>query len=289
MKVPEPFITLFDEAAGEALPLPPELAAIYGPLRLSTRTDRPTTLANFVSSLDGVVSLGIPGQSGGKPISGNDAHDRLLMGLLRATADAVIVGAGTVRAVSPRHVWTPDHVFPELAPAWGAFRAALGKPEPPLNVVVTASGDLDLGLRVFASGVAPVLIVTTARGAEHLCHLARPPWVRVADVQCAGTIGAEAILAAVSQERPSRVVLLEGGPHLLGDFLAAGCLDDLFLTLAPQVAGRAEGDRRPALVEGWRFAPEHPLWSTLVSARRAGSHLFLRYAGETNPVTGPGE
>lgn len=282
MSAPEPFTTLFDASPGDPVPLPAELATLYGPLHLLARSDRPTTLANFVSTLDGVVSLGIPGQAGGGPISGEKRHDRLLMGLLRALADAVVVGAGTVRAVS-HHIWTPDYVFPELAPAYHALRTALGKSGPPLNVIVTASGDLDLNLRVFTSGSVPVLIVTTTRGAERLRQQALPPSVRLADVQCAGTIGAETILEAVTQERSGQVVLIEGGPHLLGDFLAAGCLDELFLTLSPQVAGRAEGDRRPDLVEGWRFAPEHPLWSTLISVRQAGSHLFLRYSFETGP------
>jgi riboflavin biosynthesis pyrimidine reductase len=64
----------------------------------------------------------------------------------------------------------------------------------------------------------------------------------------------------------------------MGDFFAQGCLDDLYLTLAPQVAGRDGSVERPGLVAGQRFAPEQPLWGTLVSVRRAGSHLFLRYA-----------
>ena len=60
-----------------------------------------TTLANFVTTLDGVVSLGIPGQAGGGPISGENVHDRLLMGLLRVVSDAIIVGAGNSLRVTP--------------------------------------------------------------------------------------------------------------------------------------------------------------------------------------------
>ncbi len=65
---------------------------------------------------------------------------------------------------------------------------------------------------------------------------------------------------------------------MLGEFLAEEKLDELFLTLAPQVAGREKGDGRLGLVEGKHFAPEHPLWSKIVSVKRAGNHLFLRYA-----------
>ena len=72
----------------------------------------------------------------------------------------MIVGAGTLRDV-PKHLWTAEHVYPALAEAYGQLRAALGKPEPPLNVIVTASGALDMALPVFKSGQVPVLIVTT--------------------------------------------------------------------------------------------------------------------------------
>jgi riboflavin biosynthesis pyrimidine reductase len=64
----------------------------------------------------------------------------------------------------------------------------------------------------------------------------------------------------------------------MGDFFAEQCLDELFLTLAPQVAGRDAARDRPGLVAGHSFAPERPLWGTLVGVKRAGSHLFLRYA-----------
>ena len=74
------------------------------------------------------------------------------------------------------------------------------------------------------------------------------------------------------------VILVEGGPQLIGDFFAERCLDELFLTLAPQVAGRDDTSERPGLVAGKRFAPEHPIWGTLVGVKRGGSHLFLRYA-----------
>ena len=64
----------------------------------------------------------------------------------------------------------------------------------------------------------------------------------------------------------------------MGDFFAEQCLDELFLTLAPQIAGRDEAVKRHGLVMGKRFAPEDPRWGTLVSVKRGGSHLFLRYA-----------
>ena len=73
-------------------------------------------------------------------------------------------------------------------------------------------------------------------------------------------------------------MLVEAGPRLMGDFFAERLLDELFLTLAPQVAGRDATIERPGLVSGKRFAPEHPVWGTLVGLKRGGDHLFLRYA-----------
>ena len=95
---------------GIDLPLPTELLRLYGPLRFPPHRDGPYVIGNFVSTLDGVVSLNVPGQSGGGPISGELQQDRMVMGLLRAAADAVVVGAGTVRAVD-NHVWTPGYIF----------------------------------------------------------------------------------------------------------------------------------------------------------------------------------
>src|SRR5438046_9402396 len=71
----------------------------------------------------------------------------------------------------------------------------------------------------------------------------------------------------------------------MGYFFAGQVLDELFLTLAPQIARRDGVFDRPGLVMGKRFAPENPLWGTLVSVKRGESHLFLRYAFETKEVT----
>jgi len=240
-------------------------------------------LGNFATTLDGVVSLSARGTSSGGEITGFDPHDRLLMGILRAVADVVIVGAGTFRAI-PHHTWTAEHVFPPAAAEFGALRRRLRKPPAPLNVVVTSSGRLDLRLPLFSAGAVPVLIVTTAVGARRLGPTARYPSVRAVAVRPSGRIRAAEVLAAVRAHGPSSLILVEGGPHLLGSFFAEKRIDELFLTLAPQVAGR---DRavRPGLVAGREFAPKHPRWGSLTGVRRGGRLLFLRFTFETN--TGP--
>jgi riboflavin biosynthesis pyrimidine reductase len=70
-------------------------------------------------------------------------------------------------------------------------------------------------------------------------------------------------------------VLSEGGPHLFGDLVAAGLVDELFLTLSPVLSGRS--DKHFGLIEGVQLLPKVRAAAELLSARRHGSHLFLRY------------
>ena len=276
-----PLEKLVDIDRGTALPLPPELAALYGRLQFPLRPGQPFVISNFVTTLDGVVSLNVPGHAGGGDISGRDQHDRMVMGVLRAVADAVIVGAGTLRAASPQHLWTAEYIYPPLTDAYKQLRAFLKKPDPPLNVIVSARGAVDLKKRVFQSGEVPVLIVTT-KNAEHQVHQdGLPPWVQIAAIESAGPLDARSIVEAVGRVRQSDAILVEGGPHLMADFLAQQCVDELFLTLAPQIAGRDDLSERPGLVAGKSFAPKHPLWGTLIEVKRGGSHLFLRYSLES--------
>lgn len=278
------FETLFDISEGPEFALPAELQAIYGSLRFPTPHERPYVIGNLVTSLDGVVSLGIPGQASGKEISGFSMHDRLLMGLLRAAADAVVSGAATLRA-SPDHVLTPEHAFPSMAGSYRQLRAILGKARVPLNVVVSGSGYLDPNHSIL-SGEVPALVVTTEEGSRRITRPGKPgkmskqamtDEVTIDARQNAGPLTARSILDAISRAGYGGLVLVEGGPHLMASFLAEDCLDEMFLTLAPQVAGRDSKTERPGLVAGRSLAPEHPTWGTLVGIRRVGSHLFLRY------------
>jgi riboflavin biosynthesis pyrimidine reductase len=280
MNTLSPLEPLFEAEGGSALPLPPDLEILYGPLHLPSHPGRPFVLGNFVTTLDGVVTWNEPGHVSGGDISGFNRHDQLVMGLLRAFADAVIVGAGTLRSV-PQHRWTAQYIYPALADAYQQLRTSLGKPAWPLNVIVTAHGEVDLDLPVFQSGEVPVLLVTTARGAERIRAQPLPPGVELQAIQSAGPLSARAILQAVNRVRQCDVILVEGGPQLLGDFFAERMLDELFLTLAPQVAGRDMEVERPGLISGKRFAPAHPLWGMLKSVKRGASHLFLRYAFQT--------
>jgi len=279
-----PLETLFDVVGGAALPLPPDLTQLYGRLAFPLHPGRAHVIGNFVTTLDGVVALKEALHTGGGDISGFNQHDKLVMGLLRAVADAVIVGAGTLRSVH-RHLWTAKYIYPPLSGVYQQLRTSLGKSAPPLNVIVTSHGAVDLDLPVFQSGEVPVLIVTNRQGEERIRTQNLQPFIQLSAIQSDGPLSAQAILREVSHIRQCEVILVEGGPQLMGDFFAGQALDELFLTLAPQIAGRDGKVERPGLVMGKRFAPEHPLWGTLISVKRSESHLFLRYAFETKEVT----
>jgi riboflavin biosynthesis pyrimidine reductase len=228
----------------------------------------------------------VKGHASGADISGFSAQDRMVMGLLRAIADVVIIGSGTL-SVDRRHVWTAEAIFPELATEYRRLRQALGKGGAPLNVIVSGSGGIDLCLPVFASGKVRVLIVTTIAGAKRLCKQSVPDSVEIRAIhRGASVIPASAILDEVCRVSPGKLILVEGGPRLLGVFYAERLVDEQFLTLAPQIAGRDAGDRRLSLVMGKAFAPRDALWGTLIDVRRGSSHLFLRYSF---PESGPGQ
>jgi riboflavin biosynthesis pyrimidine reductase len=272
-----PLETLLRTQGGRALPLPPRLSRLYGEFRLPAPRSRPYVFSNFVTTLDGVVSLQTPGHAAGGDISGFSIEDRMVMGLLRAVADVIIVGSGTLAADS-RTVWTPEAICPELAAPYRRLRSAVARGGPARNVVVSASGRLDLRLPVFASGKVPAVILTTAAGAKRLGGQKPPASIEIRAIRRgAGEMSARAILAEVTRLTSSPRILVEGGPRLLESFYSEGLLDEQFLTLAPQIAGRTLDDGRFSLVMGKLFAPRHPLWGTLIDLRRGSSHLFLRY------------
>ena len=260
-----PFEVLFEADSLPDYSLPADLKHLYGRLGFPDRV----VYSNFVSSLDGVVTLGSK-PSAGSVISGKDPADRFLMGLLRACADAVLLGAGTMRA-TPGHLWTPAHVFPALATEFTALRSALGRSAEPALVLLTASGELDYRHPALAKGA---IVMTTANAATKIgkrlpatCELVVLGKGKRLDIGKA---------MAELRYRGLDVLLCEGGPHLMGELLADGLLDEAFLTLSPVVAGR-DKEARLGMVEGIELLPAKGAWSKLLSARRHGHYLFLRY------------
>jgi riboflavin biosynthesis pyrimidine reductase len=281
----EPIRTLFATQPAEPweTALPEGLLARYdGNLSFPPAPkERPYCFANFVSTLDGVVSFNLPGQSEGAQISHCNEEDRFIMGLLRASADAIVVGSGTLQAAGPHGSWLPEAVCPAAKDLYQQYRTeVLRKVEYPLVVIVTGTGGLDLTSAVFHTPGSRVLILTTEPGKQRLSQSGSGALDAV-EVKALSTaeerISPSAILSLLRQEAGVELLLHEAGPTLFGEFLAGGVMDELFLTVAPQIAGRDAVHSRPGLVANLQFSPATAPWWRLISAKSARDFLFLRY------------
>lgn len=276
--------TLIDRDQEQLEPaLPLALRDLYdGDLYFPTPSlERPFVIANFVSTLDGVASYEIKGQADGSAISGNNTADRFIMGLLRASADAIIVGAHTIHDASPDALWIPEYTYPDARHLYADYRTnVLHKPEYPLLVVVSASGRLELDRAIFRTTGIRTVVITTSAGRDILAKAGatKLPTVQIHALdEGSRTITPVAILRLLYAQLDVRRLLHEGGPTLFGQFLAAEVVDELFLTLSPQIAGRNLDAIRPGIVQGTEFLPDRAPWFQLLSVKQSAEHLYLRY------------
>jgi riboflavin biosynthesis pyrimidine reductase len=142
-------------------------------------------------------------------------------------------------------------------------------------VIVSASGSLEPGQIPDDPGT-PVIVVTTESGARRFGGVPRADHVEVLPVSGGESIPVGVIVAFL-HARGFRVVVSEGGPALFGELLAAHVVDEVFLTLAPQLAGRSAASARLSLVENVALAPAAAPWGRVRSVMRSNDHLFLRY------------
>ncbi|MFE0379360.1 pyrimidine reductase family protein [Streptomyces inhibens] len=212
--------------------------------------------ANMVSSMDGAAHH--EGRS--QPLS-SDA-DMRIFGVLRGLADAVVVGAETVRKEGYRPARARE--------AFAARRAAARQGPAPAIAVVTAGLGLDFSLPLFTEPLVPTLVLTGAGAPADRVAKARAAG---AEVLFAGEgLGVDPTrVAGVLAERGHARLLTEGGPKLLGQFAAAGALDEMCLSLAPVVA---VGDA-PRIMDG--PAVPVPERFALASVLEEAGFLFTRY------------
>ncbi len=233
--------------------MPLDRAEMHAAYALPDR-DTARVRVNFVSSLDGAVT--VDGRSGG--LGGED--DRLVMGVLRAMADVLVVGAGTVRVEGYGGV--------RLARPNVEWRRANGLPPMVPLAVVSASLDLDPRHPFFAEATErPLVIAPGSAPAER-----RTALDAVADVIVCGDdlVDVPAMLHELAG-RGLTQVLCEGGPHLFGDLVAADAVDELCLTLSPTLVGGSAG----RIVSD---APEATRRMRLLHAIPSDDFVFLRYA-----------
>lgn len=270
----EPFTTLFDEQPSTDRVLPDPFPQVYSAWPLpEAPADRPFACVNFVMSHDGRVSFNLPGHLGGADVSRRDSHDRWLMGLLRARADAVLIGGSSIAAAG-NHVWTPQAVAPDDAPAWAALREIEKRDPAPLLVVLTRSGNVPDHAPSLDNPDLPVLIATTSKGAERSRQtLGDRQWVRYLDT--GDDLDQREVMRRLRHEHGVRHLLVEGGPQIYGALLRDKLIDDAFVTLSPLMIGESDEQRRPSLLEGVAFGPDDPPALRLLSLHRNGSYLYL--------------
>ena len=227
---------------------------------------------NFVSTIDGVVSFGLDADDS-RAIGGGVRADRVLMAMLRAIAGVIVVGAGTLRATR-NHQWTAQALAADRGDDLAALRRAAGRPAQPASLlVVSAGGSIPSDAVAIANPAVPVHVLTgdgvTAAVSAHAAQ--------AGGEHVAAQISAAVIVEAATALAGGGPVLCEGGPHLLGSLLSGKVPVDLFLTVAPQLAGRGpDSTERLSLVEGAAF-DAFTRAGALRSVRRSGDHLLLRY------------
>jgi riboflavin biosynthesis pyrimidine reductase len=231
-----------------------EIPALLAELRLEERApdERPYVIANFVASVDGRAAFG--GRSG--PL-GDDGDHALFHGL-REQVDAVLAGTGTLRAERyGRLVRAPERV---------QRRLARGLTATPLMCIITRSGALPADIPLLADPESSVVVYTGAP-----VEITAAAEVEVTQLDPA-ELTPLTVLRRLRADHGVRSVLCEGGPTLFGALVHAHAVDELFLTLAPKLAGGGTG---PPITVGSELPHPGELALDWV-LERAGS-LFLRY------------
>jgi riboflavin-specific deaminase-like protein len=219
----------------------------------------------MISSLDGKVALGGKAGSLGGPV------DRTVMRNLRAGADAVMIGAGTLRAEKLTLAVPEDRA---------RAREARGLKPQPLGVVATVSGDVPLEENLLAFSPENLLIFASSETPqEHLVTLSSRASVEIVAGKTpkpGGRLDLEEALRTLKERYGVNVLVVEGGTALNHALVSSGLADELFLTLAPKLLG---GEKSGALtiLEGPTLASQKTE-PKLISIHLSGEELFLRYA-----------
>ena len=252
---------MVDNALLRLYPLPSrELSPkrIYEDLELppAGRRDpsRPYVLINMVSSLDGRTTVK------GKAARIGSETDRLLMRHLRSIADAVIVGANTLRA--EKLSLGLDDVLPG---------------EQPLAVIVAGTADVPLQTNLISHERQEVLVIAAQDAPEkNMARLRRHAHVLRVPASPSGGVDLREALETLKTERGVELLLAEGGPKLSHSLVSEDLVDELFLTLAPKLLGGQCPDAL-TLLEGRELPPLPTRKPHLVSVHLFSDELYLRY------------
>jgi riboflavin-specific deaminase-like protein len=212
----------------------------------------------MASTVDGRASIG--GRSGAI----GDVADRTLFHALRASVDAVMAGAGTVRVEHYGRIIRDAAIR--------SARAQRGLRAEPLACIVSGRLSLAPDTPLLQEPEAHVVVVTPSHASLPQAR-AQLDYVRA---RRDGLLDLPAAMAELSERFDVRTLLCEGGPHLNGQLLLAGVVDELFLTFSPKLAGGEDATGEALrIVAGAQFA--EPLELELLGALESASSLFLRY------------
>lgn len=214
--------------------------------------ERPYVITNFALTLDGHAT--ISGRSGA---IGSDADTAMLVGL-RTRVDAVMIGAGTMRAERYGRVVAD--------PAKRQRRERDGLPHDPLMVIISGRLELPWDAPLFTEGHSRVLICTSSN--EDPPETASP--VRI--LRHADGVDLAALLRHLRHERGVRALLCEGGPRLHAQLIEAGLVDELFVTHAAKLGGGVGPGLVSELAER-----ERPLELRWLLGEESTGELFGRY------------
>jgi riboflavin-specific deaminase-like protein len=226
-------------------------------------SSRPRVLVNFASSIDGKITLA-PGLRKGAFTMSRHREDPRRMRQIRAVADAILIGAGNLRADDP-----------DLAvDAKERMRRREAGEREPLRIVVTGTGEgIKPNQKMFDPALGGPAFVLHS---EQMPPAARERLTPVATLVTLGQrdVDVARMLAWAAEERGVRTLLCEGGGVLCAELFAARAVDSLFLTIVPRILG---GALAPTLAEGPGFMATEIPDATLASIDRVGDELFLRY------------
>jgi riboflavin biosynthesis pyrimidine reductase len=255
-----------DDADDVHVPDDVDPAEVYGADSRLPLGDRPWVLANMIASVDGAAT-----DPTGRSAGLGGPADRQVFSAIRAVADIVLAGAGTVRTER----YGPALMPPSLEDA----RRARGQSARPRIAVVTRSLVLDLELPLFreATDEDRPLVITTTAGLDRVRSTAGATATQdlamVAEIVVAGdeSVDWDTAVRALRATARAGVVLVEGGPNTIAQLVAADLVDELCLTVSPQLAG-AGGQRIVVGVES-----EAPRRLALDRVLIEDDYLFLRY------------
>jgi riboflavin biosynthesis pyrimidine reductase len=227
-----------------------EVMAAYRPFE-HPLPERPFVAANMITTLDGRASV-----RGRSKDLGSEVDSEFLL-KLRHRFDAVMVGAGTIRAERYGRIIN-DAVARDR-------RQQIGLSPDPLAVIVSGRLDLPLDAPIFTCGAGRILVFTAA---DRMPPETATP---LSVVKLEDPMSIEAVLIHLKKEEGVRALLCEGGPSLYGQLEAADAVDDLFLTSSPELIG---GEPSPRILEGDLVEPKRKQLEELLEHE---GELFARY------------